>query len=385
MKQRSGFRNFSRISVAVVLLVMFAAFLWEISGKTVSYELVLLEQSDTVPISMTKANGAIVKRSIAQPDGAPSAHAATIVRTPDGKLLAAWFAGSREGAADVRILFSVFDGTSWSKTRDIANASGTGKDVMRRVHRIGNPVLFLDEKQALHLFYVTTDVGGWSLSNINHKVSADGGNTWSEAVRLRTEPLLNISTLVRNQAMNAPENSVILPVYFECGAKYPELLKIRGGQVAYKWSYPEIAGAIQPVLVSTTDGRIFMYCRDSYSVEKKIRFAELNTAGAIVRSANLNIANSDAAVAAIRVGNAVVLVCNPTDNGSRGQLSMFASSDGQNFKKIVDIENSPGEFSYPTLVQNGDMINILYTYDRKHIEHAQISVHYVLECLKGSR
>ena len=40
------------------------------------------------------------------PTAAPSAHAATLAELPDGRLAAAWFAGTREGAADVAVWFA---------------------------------------------------------------------------------------------------------------------------------------------------------------------------------------------------------------------------------------------------------------------------------------
>ena len=38
--------------------------------------------------------------------GPPAVHSGTITRLHDGRMLAAWFAGTREGASDVRILMS---------------------------------------------------------------------------------------------------------------------------------------------------------------------------------------------------------------------------------------------------------------------------------------
>ena len=43
-----------------------------------------------------------------------SSHASTIVKMPDGNLMSAFFAGTAEGNADVRIWYSIYDGESWS-------------------------------------------------------------------------------------------------------------------------------------------------------------------------------------------------------------------------------------------------------------------------------
>ena len=43
-----------------------------------------------------------------------SAHASTVVKMNDGRLMSAYFAGDEEGADNVRIWFSVYDNGEWS-------------------------------------------------------------------------------------------------------------------------------------------------------------------------------------------------------------------------------------------------------------------------------
>ena len=45
----------------------------------------------------------------------PSCHASTIVEVTPGRLVAAWFGGTDEGAKDVQIWLSRHDGTTWGK------------------------------------------------------------------------------------------------------------------------------------------------------------------------------------------------------------------------------------------------------------------------------
>jgi predicted neuraminidase len=51
------------------------------------------------------------------------------------------------------------------------------------------------------------------------------------------------------------------------------------------------------------------------------------------------------------------------------------SSDGEHFKMFYTLEESPGEYSYPAIIQtaNGDL-EMTYTWNRKTIEH----VHFPL-------
>ncbi|MFA6074202.1 MAG: sialidase family protein [Negativicutes bacterium] len=319
----------------------------------------------------------MVKVKIPAPDNVPSAHASTIVALADDKLAVAWFGGTREGSKDTCIYFSKNSNGVWSAPKAIATRFGTSADVQRHTYRIGNPVLSVDNAGILHLYYVSTDWFGWAAGKVNHKRSTDNGNTWSEAERLAIEPTTNVSTLVRTGTVLLQNGSTLLPAYFECGSKHPDLLLMNNGAVEQKWSYPQMDGAIQPALVRGINGHLFMYCRDSNDTYKKIRFGELDDRGSLLSSGAINIPNRDSSVAAANFGDYIVIACNPVEDGGRGLLSLYASKDGFVFKKITDIENDNNEYSYPALLVTGDMLNITYSYQRKCIGFAKISLAYV--------
>src|SRR5687767_3672835 len=74
----------------------------------------------------------------------PSCHASTLVETSPGKLLAAWFGGTDEGAKDVQIWASAFDGKSWSPPEVLGTSPG---------QPCWNPVLFKAADGGLILWY----------------------------------------------------------------------------------------------------------------------------------------------------------------------------------------------------------------------------------------
>ncbi len=96
-------------------------------------------------------------------------HAATVLQLPNGNFLAAWFAGTREGAPDVAIWLATRDKNlqRWSEPRIVA-------DVDNLPH--WNPVLFYDNG-TVYLFYRT----GYTIPNWQSWVieSNDGGQTFS--------------------------------------------------------------------------------------------------------------------------------------------------------------------------------------------------------------
>src|SRR6185437_17075915 len=78
----------------------------------------------------------------------PSCHASTICQTPTG-LIAAYFAGAKEGAPDVGIWVSLQDKSQWGEPVEVAiGVEAEGKRVP-----CWNPVLFQPEKGPLLLFY----------------------------------------------------------------------------------------------------------------------------------------------------------------------------------------------------------------------------------------
>ena len=74
----------------------------------------------------------------------PSCHASTIVEHEEGKLMAAWFGGKAEGAKDVEIWSSIFDGKEWSEPKVL------GTEPNQPCY---NPVLFKTAKGTLYLWY----------------------------------------------------------------------------------------------------------------------------------------------------------------------------------------------------------------------------------------
>jgi predicted neuraminidase len=68
-----------------------------------------------------------------------------------------------------------------------------------------------------------------------------------------------------------------------------------------------------------------------------------------------------------------VLVCNPVAKG-RTPLAVFISPDGRDWKQAVVLENEPGEYSYPAVIQTADgKIHITYTWKRQRIKHVVLN------------
>ena len=73
----------------------------------------------------------------------------------------------------------------------------------------------------------------------------------------------------------------------------------------------------------------------------------------------------------LKDGRALV-VYNHTTRG-RSPLNIAVSSDGKIWKAALTLEDQPGEYSYPAVIQTGDgLVHVTYTWKRKLIKHVVI-------------
>ena len=64
-----------------------------------------------------------------------------------------------------------------------------------------------------------------------------------------------------------------------------------------------------------------------------------------------------------------LLVYNDTPRG-RTPLSVAMSKEGSTWTNVVTLENQPGEYSYPAVIQTSDgKVHVTYTWKRQRIRH----------------
>ena len=312
------------------------------------------------------------------PVAAPSAHASSLAELADGTLLAAWFAGTREGADDVAIYLSRLEASGWSPPRAIATRPETARELRRHLRKLGNPVLHVDPAGRLHLFFVSVSLGGWAGASINHKVSDDGGLHWSPARKLTTTPFLNISTLVRNPPLMLQDGGLGLPVYHEFVTKHGEWLRLDAqGRITDKVRMPHDRETLQPAVAALDTRRALALLRDAGPGPGRVQVARSQDAGLHWEMGPaLPIAHSNASMALLRLGDGTLLMAGNPGSG-RASLLLYRSRDeGRSWQALGPVEagqvreGREPEFSYPTLIQtrNGD-IHLSYTWLRQGIRH----------------
>ncbi|MBN2328151.1 MAG: exo-alpha-sialidase [Candidatus Omnitrophica bacterium] len=292
----------------------------------------------------------------------PSCHASTLVETQPGELLAAWFGGTDEGENDVGIWTSRWDGKTWSPPVEAASAQNVP---------CWNPVLFQMPDGETCLFYKAgPSPREWSGLI---KRSRDGGQTWSE------EELLPAGILgpIKNKPVLLKKGDLVCGSSVESWRTWTCWMEITpdGGKTWSKYGpivHPdELNGIIQPTIYLDQDGNLRMLCRSTRRIGY-ICSAISKDGGktwSTVRNTDLPHPGSGIDAVALEDGR-IVLIYNHTRSG-RSPLNVGLSKNGGDaWEMVVTLENEPGEYSYPAVIQTRDgMVHTTYTWKRQRIKH----------------
>ena len=345
------------------------------------------------PEPKSKSPSAPLKPSIASPistwlpdTGAPSVHAASLVALKDGGIRAFWFAGSREGAADVSIYSAIFDSksSSWSTPTVVVDRVSTEKALSRYIAKLGNPVPARMADGRLQLFFVTVSVGGWAGSSISSLISDDEGATWGSPQRLISSPVINLSTLVKSPVIPFSDGRLGIPAYHEWIGRFGEFLRVDAGQVIDKRRMSSGRSAIQPLIFvnDAQDGTAYFRQTRSAGQAKQVPVSQTQNAGQSWHiEPDLAIANPNSAVAGLQLNDGSrILVLNNIEAGRYRLVLMMtdANSQWQTIEILEDdaalSEDQRKEFSYPYLISlDGNDAHLVYTWDRKKIQHRYFS------------
>ena len=314
-----------------------------------------------------------------------SCHASTVVELSGGDFMAAWFGGSAEGNPDVAVWASRRSGGKWSEPFELVREPGAA---------CFNPVLFYTKDGRLWLYYkFGTAPSNWTGGR---RFSMDDGKTWSPVEHLpagligpvRAKPLVmpdgtvvagsswesyrSWAAWIDRSTDNARTWSKFGPITVDPNAKRTSVKSDAAQGVAGSSDWSKTEGIIQPSIVSLGGGHLRFYAR-STALTGKICVADSNDGGVSwtqARPIELPNPNSGVDAVALRDGR-VVLVYNHSSSG-RTPLNLAVSNDGEQFKMFSTLEDQPGEYSYPAMIQGRDGdLHITYTWQRKRIRYVR--------------
>ncbi|MDP3070191.1 MAG: sialidase family protein [Opitutaceae bacterium] len=321
---------------------------------------------------------------VSPPGHRRSAHGSALCALPSGDLLAVWYGGTREGAADVALFTARrAAGTDhWTAPRLAVDRISAQDELERSIKKIGNAVVFPDASGTLWMIYVTVSMGGWSGSALNVKTSPDEGRTWTASRRLTLNPFLNLSTLVRNKPIHASDGRIGLPVYHEMALKFPQMLWLTpgpgGGVGDYRMrNLAAETGLIQPTLVALGDDRVLMMLRDRRPDRRMHTAYSEDNGWTWSEAVPSDLPNPDSALDALRLADGRILMVYNHAHRGRENLRIAVSGDGgRRWVAGPVLESAAGrEFSYPSLAEDhGGRIHVTYTWQRERIKHVEFNL-----------
>ena len=321
---------------------------------------------------------------VTPPGHTASAHSSAICALPSGDLLAVWYGGTREGAADVALFTSRLPAgvERWSQPVSTVDRALAQDELDRTIKKVGNAVIFPDRTGSLWMVYVSVSLGGWSGSTLNVKSSRDEGRTWTGSQRLTLNPFLNLSSLVRNKPIYASDGRIGLPVYHEMATKFPQMLWLTPGPDGSVQDYrvrnlSSQYGLIQPTLVPLQDDRVLMILRDP-SAARLVHTAYSDDNGWTWADAEaIGLPNPDAAIDALRLRDGrILMVYNHAARGRENLRLALSSDEGRSWKAGAVLEDGEDqEYSYPNLAEDQlGRIHLTYTWHRERIKHVAFNL-----------
>lgn len=323
--------------------------------------------------------GIVKAEWVFDPPPVPSCHASTIVETSKG-LVAAWFAGTDEKEVDVGIWMSRQVDGKWSAPRQLVD----GSEFADKDYPCWNPVLFQPRTGPLLLFYkVGPDPSEWWGMLMT---SDDQGVTWSPPRKLPA----GILGPIKNKPVQLANGDLLSGsstehdgwrVHFErsadLGKTWQATPPVNDGQ--------EIR-AIQPSILFHPQGRLQAIGRTNRGQLFEIWSSdEGRTWGPLTLMALPN-PNSGSDAITLKDGRHVLVYNHIAKGRSPLNVAMAdaAMADAvisdvanskhrQEWQAAAILENTPGEFSYPAVIQSADgLVHITYTWNRQRIKHVVI-------------
>lgn len=308
-----------------------------------------------------------------------SCHAATIAETSDGDLVTAFFGGSWEGCHDVCIWSCRKDNgqSRWSAPNCIAKGD-VGDSIQ---HPCWNPVLFQlpGRHQPLILWYKT---GIYIKDWVAHQqLSYDGGRHWTQYSNLPIEklgPIKNKPIMIKRRIIcpSSWENGNIWHTRFEY---------IDKGRHISNWkstapNTPDSIRSIQPTILVHKDGTLQALCRTKEGY-LSVTYSHDNGAN-WTPEVLTNIPHNNSGIDAVTLRDGrFAMAYNPVgltpgqETGPRTPLVLALSDDGLDWRTILILEDQPGEYSYPSIIQGSDnSLHIVYTWNRKRIKYVHVAL-----------
>ena len=130
-------------------------------------------------------------------------------------------------------------------------------------------------------------------------------------------------------------------------------------------------GAIQPTVLFHPGNRLQALCRSRQNRVTECWSEDGGQTWGAMRATDLLNPNSGIDAVTLKDGRHL-LVHNPVTRG-RTPLVLSISKDGKAWQTAATLEDQPGEYSYPAIIQGRDgLVHITYTWQRERVKHVVV-------------
>ena len=305
-------------------------------------------------------------------------HASTLVELPGGDLMVAWFGGRQEGDNSVEIWLSRKPaGGVWSVPQAMTRFSAAP---------CWNPVLFRDAVDQVWLFFkVGPDEMSWVGA---YRISRDGGNSWSDITYLpagllgpiRNKPLLlsNGDIIAGSSREAGMRRGATRPAPYWSWASWVE--RSRDGGKSWNLYGPVVFpginyGVIQPTIWESEPGHLKMLLRSTEQIGFICESTSSDGGTTWTPAKTTSLPNPNSGIDAVRMRDGRIALAYNHSRLARTPLNLALSADdGKTWGFPNILEDGPGEYSYPAIIQSRDgKLHITYTWRRQRIKHVVVN------------
>ncbi len=306
----------------------------------------------------------------------PSCHASTVLPLDDGTVIAAWFGGEAEGNDNVDIWIARRIDGEWGKPECISADKGVSH---------WNPVLFRKKDGSVILFFkVGKKISDWQTFAVT---SSDGGASWSEPYELVPGDASGGRGPVKNKPLRMADGTVLAPASSEqptwlpfIDISYDDCVTWeKQGIIDSKKTRGVPVPMIQPTLWESAPGKVHAILRTSVRHAYRSDSEDGGKTWCKAYPAPVKNNNSGLDVTKMPDGS-LILISNPVAKnwGDRAPLTLMRSTDnGNTWEEIFVLErrhDHEDEFSYPAIVNVGNVLHITYTWQRKKVAYWEIKI-----------
>ncbi|KAF2017492.1 glycoside hydrolase family 33 protein [Aaosphaeria arxii CBS 175.79] len=347
-------------------------------------------------------------------------HASNLLLLPNGDLLCAWFGGSQEGLSDISVHTSrLRKGTrTWSEPQRVSDDANRSEQ---------NPVLFLNpETSDLWIMYTAQPAGNQDKAVVRYRTSKDEGKTWSEAQNLFDDEGL----FIRQPITILKDGTWVLPAWYcrtPAGFRWignDDISVIKythdNGRTWHEKEVPRSTGAVHMNIKALPDGTYIALYRSRWADNVYTSRSQNGLDWSEPTPTALPNPNSGICFEVLSDGRLVIVYndskfqagqskreglyddITPEDDKRanqpaetkeaiwgvpRKQLTVGISSDGGETWKSKVLQEGDGfcmtnnsrtrenrELSYPSIVVDGDVVNVAFTFWRQRIRFSRFEV-----------